>query len=96
MAELPGWDRDRLALAPERDVEAARLFVYARERAPEVRRDIKGDIERIQRMGRAPNKAQDAMDRMHAIRELTEAQGHQDDLRRALDLDGPDELEDAG
>ncbi len=94
MAELPGWDRDRLAVAPASDVEAARMLVYARARAPEIRRDIAGDIERIKRIGRTPNKAQDALDRMEAIRELAEAQRHQSDLRRVLELDEPDEATD--
>ncbi len=93
MAELPGWNRDRLATAPPRDVEAARLLVYARARGPEIRRDIKGDIERIERMGNTPNKAQEAMDRMHAIRDLTEAQRHQADLRRLLGLDDAEDAD---
>lgn len=51
MAELPGWDRHRLANADPRDVEAARLLVYARARRPEIRADLDGQIEQLELAG---------------------------------------------
>lgn len=91
MAELPGWDRGRLATAPERDVEAARLLVYARARAPEIRRDIEGDIRQVTRMGQKVSELDIALDRRDALRELTAAKDRQADLRRALELDEDDD-----
>ena len=48
MAELPGWDRARLATADPRDVEAARTLVYARAWAPVIAQDFDGQLENLE------------------------------------------------
>lgn len=90
MAELPGWDRDRLAVAPPRDVEAARLLVYARARAPEIRRDLAGDITRLERIDHPISKVTERAERSRAVEELRAAQRVQADLRALLELDDED------
>lgn len=87
MAELPGWDRGRLATAAPADVEAARWLVYARARAPEIRRDLAGDIEALELGGRELTALQQRQLRGRAIEELRAAQRAQAELRVVLELD---------
>lgn len=58
MAELPGWDRDRLRTAAPADVAAARLQVYVRQWRPLLLRDLKGEIEDLLFAVRKPTPRQ--------------------------------------
>jgi hypothetical protein len=103
MAELPGWDRGRLAAADPRDVEAASLIVYARAWAPAIGQDIDGQIESLEadiRQAEASrlkgsahelamaNETKRSVERLRAaIERLRKAKGHQDALRLILELD---------
>lgn len=51
MAELPGWDRARLAVADERDVAAAREIVFARKVAAVLAEDFEEKREEIRIAG---------------------------------------------
>lgn len=93
MAELPGWDRGRLATADDRDVAAARLLVYARARAPEIRRDIASQIRQLELSAMSPAAAKVAMGRERDgdLRALRQAKESQAALRVVLELDDVDE-----
>jgi hypothetical protein len=93
MAELPGWDRDRLATADERDVVAARLLVYARARAPEIRRDLASQIRQLELSAMSPAAARVAIgrERDSDLRALRQAKQAQTELRAVLELDDVDE-----
>lgn len=109
MAELPGWDRGRLAMASASDLEAARLIVYARAWGPMVREDIAGRIESLEAEVRAAEvskldgdshriAARLELDRgiarlREAITELRGAKDHQALVRAQLELDVVDEPE---
>lgn len=109
MALLPGWDRGRLVMADPRDLEAARLFVYAQARAPLVRLDIDGQIETLEASIRqaeatgltgaaarldAAQEARRSAERMRRhVADLREAKALQAAVREQLELDAPDEPE---
>lgn len=106
MAELPGWDRGRLATASAQDLEAARWIVYARAWTPTVRQNIDAQIEGLEgdiRAGEISKLTGDShrvaaarqVDAgIRRLRELIEdlrgAKGHQADIRRTLELDEPE------
>lgn len=98
MAQLPGWDRARLATADPRDVEAARLLIYASARAPEIRFDIDGAIEtlRIAGLEGDAHKLATAKARTDAIRDLKAQKPSQTALRELLELDVDDDAEETG
>lgn len=111
MALLPGWDRGRLLTADPRDVEAARIVVYAQARAPLIRQDIDGQIEALEASIRqaeasglsadqarleASREAGRSADRMKRhVADLREAKELQAAVRELLELDAPDEPADS-
>jgi len=95
MAELPGWDRDRLATAPGADVEAARWLVYARELRPEVTFNYPAHIRaaEVEAMTGHRREREIAADRKRQLEALRAGQRQQADMREGLLLDGEDEPE---
>jgi hypothetical protein len=93
MAELPGWDRDRLATADPRDLQAARWLVYARARAPEIRVDYDSRIESLELAGKDgdAHRLHAAAIRRRDIGLLREGRESQKRLREVLELDLEDE-----
>ena len=96
MAELPGWDRDRLAIAPEADVEAARWMVYATVLKSEIAFDYPGAIRQAElaMMSAKGREREEGHDRKRHLELLRQNQRVQAGLRKNLLLDTPDsELE---
>lgn len=92
MAELPGWDRDRLALASPRDVAAARLIVFARKVEPIVSEDFAGKRRELAmaKMTADRRAREEANLRLEADRRLAKAQALQAEIRKSLELDEAD------
>lgn len=94
MAELPGWDRPRLGLAEDADVEAARMIVYARAMRGPVTEDIAGQIEVLEIETTESPKARERKvksHQRHTLGELRKALARQRTYRGLLGLDDPDE-----
>lgn len=90
MAELPGWDRDRLRTASDSDVAAARWLVYVRQFKALLSRDIAAEIEDIRAADSGDHKAQERHEhvrRLQAIEALKEAATLQAALRTRLGLE---------
>lgn len=93
MAELPGWDRDRLAIAEPADVAAARLVVFARRAKPILVEDYDLRLRELaltDMTGSRRERAERSL-RAEARQRLEQARTLQADLRRRLELDAPDE-----
>lgn len=93
MAELPGWDRDRLASSPGSDVEAARWQIYARVVEPQISIDYPEAIRRreLSEMS-ARSRAREEKAQLGRDKEtLRTGQRNQAELRKALLLDNEDE-----
>jgi hypothetical protein len=93
MAELPGWDRDRLALALPADVDAARWRVFADRLMPLATGDFRGQREALAMhdlKGPALERAERRA-RLEAIEALKAAERAQVDTREVLMLDDEDE-----
>lgn len=97
MAELPGWDRARLATAPGPDVEAARWIVYGRVLAPEIHFDYPGAMHSLDLADMKPESEERARraDRKIARQQLRAAAERQQAYRRLLRLDEPDDAEES-
>jgi hypothetical protein len=95
MAELPGWDRARLATAAPADVTAARWLVYARVMAPGIAFDFPGAIHSLELAGMKPQQREraDASDRRAQLHELHAGKRKQLQNRALLRLDEPDEAD---
>lgn len=92
MAELPGWDRDRLRTASDSDVAAARLLVYVRQFKSFLTRDLAREIEDLRvadQAGKNPKQAEahDHKRRLEAIEDLKAAARLQAEIRTQLLLD---------
>jgi len=97
MAELPGWDRARLAYAAPADVGAARWVVFARALEPTVTEPIGAqialaEIEVSAKNARAREAAVKKLNRKH-LDDLYRARDRQRQVRTLLMLDEPDEPE---
>jgi hypothetical protein len=93
MAGLPGWDRDRLALAPGADVEAARWQIYAGKVEPQINTDYPGLIHKLE-LSEMPTKTREREEKAQLRRDketLRAGERRQADLRAALLLDEEDE-----
>jgi hypothetical protein len=91
MAELPGWDRERLATARPADVAAARVIVYARRVQPLLAVDVPSRIRDIERMDRPASRATARAERARDVERLRELERTQVELRKVLDLDAEDD-----
>lgn len=93
MAELPGWDRDRLATADPRDVAAARHLIFARVLAPVIRRNFPGEIRELELKmpGRRHSEAEVRSELKRSIEELRAGERRQATFRELLGLDEPDD-----
>jgi len=97
MAELPGWDRARLAIADPADVAAARWMVYARVTAEDATFDYPGAIRHVEVASIRDPKRQEReqhADQLKALEGLRQGQTKQKVLRSLLLLDDVDEPED--
>ncbi len=95
MAGLPGWDRDRLATAPEADVEAARWQIYAAKVEPQINTDYPGLIRKLE-LADMSAKSREQAEKAQVRRDketLRAGERRQADLRKALMLDEDDEPE---
>lgn len=93
MAELPGWDRARLATADPGDVAAARWQVYARVMAPQATHDYAAAIRDAEIAGMSA-KARDReleRDRKVLVETLRGEQRQQPGWREQLLLDAVDD-----
>jgi hypothetical protein len=95
MAELPGWDRRRLATADPADVEAARLIAFSRAVRPILDRDVDAELEDLAIADMAPKAREQAQrsQRRKARDGLRQLRTQQRELRKLLELDEPDEPE---
>lgn len=90
MAELPGWDRDRLRTASDGDVAAARWQVYVRQFKSFLSRDLKREIDDLRVADSGDHKLQERHEhkrRLEAIEELKAAATLQAALRTRLGLE---------
>lgn len=87
MAELPGWDRSRLAVAAPSDVEAARVQIYARRVKPLLDIDVDRQLLDLAREERPATKAQLAAERARRREELHQLRKMQAGIRENLGLE---------
>lgn len=78
MAELRGWDRERLQTAPDADVAAARWIVYARSWQRLLRRDITGEIDDLTFANASSSADPKAVERRERQRRLRAIEGLKD------------------
>jgi hypothetical protein len=90
MAELPGWDRARLDTAPEPDVAAARLIVFAREVKPLLQRDFAAEIDELKERSPREQEIHDKRMRAKARDQLVIGWRGQTALRKLLLLEPTD------
>jgi hypothetical protein len=94
MAELPGWDRDRLRTAEPADVEAARTIAYGRAWRPFLAIDFEAQIYELETAGEKVNPVQVRSRRRERAAVLRRQQKIQAEMRKLLELDVVDEEED--
>jgi hypothetical protein len=93
MAELPGWDRARLASADPADVAAARWIVFGRAVRPLLERNVEAELDDLAFADMSPNAREQAsrQRRRDARTGLRKVKTQQDGLRALLELDAPDD-----
>lgn len=98
MATLPGWSHEALAAATTRQVEAARAIAYAHALRGTVTVDIEGALERLALSEivnpKAADRARKSANAKHR-EELRTAQREQVRIRQLLELDEPDDPDEA-
>lgn len=90
MADLPGWDRARLAVAAPSDVEAARFLIYAQRVKPILQVDVDRRLIELGREERPATKTQLQAERGREREELHQLRKLQADIRGILGLDEGD------
>lgn len=95
MAELPGWDRDRLRTADPADVMAARWIVYGRSWAEFLGIPFSERIREAELDGLKGPRREAAMNAINRdrLRNLKKGMKHQAQVRQLLELDVDDDDE---